>query len=48
MLERSWQSDGRRWAVRREPVAGLPGVVLVDAPATWPGWETLPGVTIPN
>ena len=46
MLERSWESDGRRWAVRREPVAGLPGVVLVDAPATWPGWETLPGVMV--
>lgn len=48
MLERTWGSDGRRWAVRRETVAGLPAVVLVDAPPTWPGWETLPGVTIPD
>jgi hypothetical protein len=44
MLERSWGRDGRRWAVARESVEGLPGVVLVDAPATWPGWETRPTV----
>jgi len=48
MLERSWGRDGRRWAVRQESVAGLPGVVLVDAPPTWPGWETLPGVVVPQ
>lgn len=46
MLERTWGRDGRRWAVRRETVAGLPAVVLLDAPPAWPGWETLPGVTI--
>jgi hypothetical protein len=48
MLERSWGRDGRRWAVRRETVAGLPAAVLVDAPETWPGWETVPGVIIPQ
>jgi len=44
MLERTWGTDGRRWAVRQERVAGLPGVLLVDAPATWAGWERVPGV----
>ncbi|MDH4351315.1 MAG: hypothetical protein OEW56_09230, partial [Gemmatimonadota bacterium] len=44
MLERTWGRDGRRWAVRRETVAGLPAVVLLDAPAAWPGWEAQPGV----
>jgi hypothetical protein len=44
MLERTWGREGRRWAVRRELAVGLPGVVLVDAPAAWPGWETVPGV----
>lgn len=48
MLERSWGRDGRRWAVRRDTVAGLPAAVLVDAPATWPGWETVPGVVVPR
>ena len=46
MLERSWGRDGRRWAVRRETVAGLPAAVLVDAPPAWPGWEAVPGVII--
>jgi hypothetical protein len=46
MLERSWGRDGRRWAVRQESVEGLPAVVLMDAPATWPGWERVPGVEI--
>jgi hypothetical protein len=46
MLERSWGRDARRWAVRREQVSGLAAAVLVDAPPAWPGWETLPGVTI--
>jgi hypothetical protein len=44
MLERSWGRDGRRWAVRRESVESLPAVVLLDAPAGWPGWETPPTV----
>jgi hypothetical protein len=48
MLERTWGGNGRRWAVRRETVAGLPAAVLVDAPPTWPGWETLPAVAIPE
>jgi len=47
MLERSWGRDGRRWAVRRDVVAGLPAAVLADAPPEWPGWEALPGVIIP-
>ncbi|HEX9632851.1 MAG TPA: hypothetical protein VGA02_10335 [Gemmatimonadales bacterium] len=47
MLERSWGRDGRRWAVRRDTVAGLPAAVLADAPPAWPGWEALPGVIIP-
>jgi len=48
MLERTWGGDGRRWAVRREAVSGLPAAVLVDAPPTWPGWEAVPGVTVPE
>ncbi|MDP2483976.1 MAG: hypothetical protein Q8W45_11950 [Candidatus Palauibacterales bacterium] len=46
MLERSWGRDGRRWAVRQESVGSLPAVVLVDGPATWAGWDRLPGVQI--
>jgi hypothetical protein len=48
MLERSWDGNGRRWAVRRETVSGLPATVLVEAPPTWPGWETVPVVAIPD
>jgi len=48
MLERTWDGNGRRWAVRRETVSGLPAAVLVDAPPTWPGWETVPAVAIPD
>ena len=46
MLERSWGRDGRRWAVRQESVEGLPGVVLIDAPEAWSGWERVPAVEI--
>lgn len=47
MLEREWGTAGRRWAVRRGGVDALPAVVLVDAPEAWPGWETLPTVSVP-
>jgi hypothetical protein len=46
MLERSWGRDGRRWAVARESVQGLPATVLIDAPETWPGWERVPAVEV--
>lgn len=46
MLERTWGRDGRRWAVQRERVGGLPAVVLADAPPAWAGWETMPAVTM--
>lgn len=46
-LERGWATRaraGRRSSIVRLEVAGHPGVRLVDAPATWPGWQALPGV----
>jgi hypothetical protein len=33
----------RRWAVDRLLLAGEQAVRLVDAPAAWPGWRSLPG-----
>ena len=36
----------RRWQVERLTVAGVPAVRLVDAPAAWPAWRSLPQVRI--
>lgn len=49
MLERHWSKraqEARRWRVDRQAVGELPGVRLVDAPATWPGWSQLPEARI--
>jgi hypothetical protein len=47
LLRRLWGSDrnsARRVVIEREPVGGRPGVRLVDAPASWDGWEAMPRV----
>jgi hypothetical protein len=36
----------RRWQVDRLTVAGVPVVRLVDAPAAWPAWQSLPAVRL--
>ena len=36
----------RRWQVERLAIAGVPVVRLVDAPAAWSGWQSLPGVRL--
>ncbi|MBI1967589.1 MAG: hypothetical protein HYS40_06335 [Gemmatimonadetes bacterium] len=47
-LERVWgnrrhdDTTPRRYEVKRLTVDDLPGVRLVDAPPTWPGWGRLP------
>jgi len=48
-LQRGWATRaraGRRSSVARFEVGGHPGVRLVDAPASWPGWKTLPQVRV--
>ena len=48
-LERGWASrarTGRRSSITRLEVGGHPGVRLVDAPASWPGWKALPLVRV--
>jgi hypothetical protein len=45
LLERGWQRNARgvrRFMVERTPVGGRPGVRLIDAPASWGGWESPP------
>lgn len=50
MLERSWPErrarPGRRSAVERVSVDGIPGVRLVDAPEGWAGWAAIPQVRV--
>jgi hypothetical protein len=41
---RAGRAAGRRADLRRLSVAGRPGVRLVDAPTTWPGWRRVPRV----
>ncbi len=48
ILEREWVKHprpGRRFTVERLPVNDHPGVRLVDAPGTWEGWGSVPGVS---
>ncbi|HEY6853962.1 MAG TPA: hypothetical protein VI139_06925, partial [Gemmatimonadales bacterium] len=48
-LQRGWASRaraGRRSSITRLDVGGHPGVRLVDAPASWPGWKALPLVRV--
>jgi len=50
-LERAWKKGragrtGRRSEIKRVIVDGRPGVRLVDAPTTWPGWKQLPQVSV--
>jgi len=47
LLQREWPIRGsgdRRVVIQREPVGGLPGVRLVDAPKGWSGWSAMPRV----
>jgi hypothetical protein len=47
LLDRAWPDRagaGRSSQVTREVVGGRPGVRLVDAPASWPGWRAPPPV----
>ena len=47
LLQREWPIRGageRRVLIQREPVGGLPGVRLVDAPKGWSGWGAMPEV----
>jgi hypothetical protein len=47
-LERAWgrrpARPGRRTEIVRRDIEGVPGVRLVDAPAGWPGWRSIPAV----
>jgi len=47
-LERAWakRHSGRRSEVKRLTIDGRPVVRLVDAPAAWRGWKSLPQVRI--
>jgi len=48
-LERGWASRaraGRRSSITRLDIGGHPGVRLVDAPASWPGWKAMPLVRV--
>ena len=53
-LRRGWERAVRerasaaamRWQVDTVTVAGASLVRLTDAPASWPGWRRLPGVTV--
>ena len=55
-LERAWakrrasEPAGRRSEIQQLTIQGRPGVRLVDAPATWKGWTTVPavGLSAPN
>ena len=53
-LERAWRRrtapkglpDGRRSEIKRLVIGGRPAVRLVDAPAGWRGWNSLPQVAV--
>jgi len=51
-LERAWakrrasEPAGRRSEIQQLAIQGRPGVRLVDAPAIWKGWTTLPAVRL--
>jgi hypothetical protein len=49
-LERAWRQrparPGRRTEIVRRDIEGVPGVRLVDAPARWPGWRSIPAVRL--
>lgn len=45
LLGRGWakrERPGRRSSIEQVEIDGLPGVVLVDGPDDWPGWDELP------
>jgi hypothetical protein len=47
VFEREWVAAagrGRRRVVRQEDVGGRAGVLVIDAPRGWTGWEDPPGV----
>ena len=49
VLKREWgrrAAVGRRYAIERTYVGGVPGVRLIDAPDTWWGWERTPRVEV--
>jgi hypothetical protein len=51
-LRRQWERavrsrpDGQRWQVDTLTVRGTPIVRLTDAPASWPGWRSVPAVSV--
>jgi hypothetical protein len=48
-LERAWQArrkPSRTVRIERVAIGDRPGVRLVDAPAAWHGWSSLPGAKI--
>lgn len=49
VLKREWgrhAASGRRFAIERTYVGGVPGVRLIDAPTAWWGWERTPKVEV--
>lgn len=49
LLEREWGSEaksGRRRSVERTEIDGYPAVSLIDAPASWGGWDDPPRASV--